>query len=125
MTKPKLHHLHAELARGTKQRAAVSFDIGDAARVRLDGTKDADKVAIARRLTVLWNMHEGIPTEVLEGGAVREFYDAVEELVQVVRKGSRTEWLAAAASVEAKWTAITIEPTAKGKRADCSCSEDA
>ena len=121
-----LHHLHAAMAGGTKQRAAVSLDIGSVARVRLDCGKDDMKPLIARRIAVLWNMHEGIPTEVLEAGAVRAFYSAVQALCDRLSEPQVdfAAALAAAKEVEAKWSAITIEPC-NGKRADCSCSEAA
>jgi len=122
-----LHHLHAEPAKGTKGRAAVSLDIGLGLRVRLDGGDDEQKTETIRRMAQLWNMHEGIPTAVLESGAIRNFYDAVQALLD------RTEsqpidfaaLLAAAQEVAAKWSAITIEATPEGRRAECRCSEAA
>lgn len=122
-----LHHLHAQLASGTKARAPVSMDIGLDVRVRLDGGEDARKTEIVRRLTVLWNMHEGIPTAVLEAGAIRQFYDATNALCGLLAADPLdfAAVLSAAQEVERKWGAITIEPTCHGKRAHCGCSEAA
>jgi hypothetical protein len=121
---PKLHHLHAGLAGGTKGRGAVSLDIGPNVRVRLDTSRE-DKTAIVTRIATLWNMHEGIATETLASGAVRKFYDAVEALTAALRTSGDLEARARAATVEAAWEAIAIERTADGKRAHCDCSEAA
>ena len=118
-----LHHLHIALAQGTRKRAAVSADIGPHIRIRLDGGTDAEKAAAVLRLAVLWNMHEGIPTPVLESGAVRHFYDAVQALLDVARE--HPALLPAVVKTEAAWSAITIEPTKDGRRAECNCSERA
>lgn len=126
-TRLKLHHLHAAPA-----SSGMSFDLGPLARVRYDGGDATDKRDITQRLAVLWNMHEGIPTEVLEAGRVREFYDAVHELVTEVNAAvevvgdinvEATQLKQLAEKVSKAWEAITIEPTADGRRANCKCSE--
>jgi hypothetical protein len=114
-------------AKGTKGRAGVSADIGSLIRVRLDGGNTQQKVDTIKRLVVLWNMHEGIPTGVLEAGAVRAFYDATQALVDALDAESVdfAAVLEASRVVSAKWAAITIELTPDGRRAECSCSEAA
>ena len=116
--------MHASLAGGTKSRAAVSFDIGRDTRVRLDTSRE-DKTEICTRLVVLWNMHEGIPTSVLESGAIRAFYDAVQPLVDALKYHEDLELRARGATVVAAWERITVEATDDGKRAHCDCSEAA
>lgn len=118
----KPHHLHAAPAGGSKKRGSVSFDIGKNVRVRLDGGTDAEKVAYVYRLCFLWNMHEGIPIEVLESGAIRKFNDAVESLLFAVNNNT-PNLKPAARAVEEAWDRIRIEYTKDGRRADCSCSE--
>lgn len=119
----KPHHLHAAPAGGSKTRGPVSFDIGRNVRVRLDGGTDKEKVAFVYRLCFLWNMHEGIPIEVLEAGAIRKFNDAVQKLLDAVATGTHSETSKAAKAVEKAWDNIKIEYTKDGRRADCSCSE--
>lgn len=118
-----LHHLHAEAAQGNKKRAPVSLDIGLSSRVRLDGPEEV-KPEIIKRLELLWNMHEGIPTDVLESGAIRHFYDTTNTLCSLLAADPLdfAAVLTAAREVEAKWAAITIE-SCNGKRAACGCSE--
>ena len=118
----KPHHLHAAPAGSGSKRGAVSFDIGRNVRVRLDGGTDKEKVAYVYRLCFLWNMHEGIPIEVLESGAIRKFNDAVQALLDAV-PADRPSVSKAAKAVEKAWDAIKIEYTKDGRRADCSCSE--
>ena len=120
-----LHHLHAEPAGEKSKRGAVSFDIGHDIRVRLDGGTDAQKLEAVRRLAWLWNSHEGIPTEVLERGVVREFYDAVQAMLDAADAESIdfATLLERARKVGATWEAITIELTEDGRRAACPCSE--
>lgn len=119
----KPHHVHAALSGGTKARAPVSLDIGRDCRVRLDCGDDSAKPTIARRLAVVWNMHEGIPTEVLEAGAVRRFYDAVGDLLRALATTRDLEIKARVGTVVSAWESIAIEPTADGRRAECACSE--
>ena len=118
------HHMHAGLAGHTKSRGAVSLDIGRDTRVRLDTSRE-DKTEICTRIAVLWNMHEGIPTSVLESGAIRAFYDAAQPLLESLKHHGDLELRARAATVSAAWERITVEPTEDGKRAHCDCSEAA
>ncbi len=124
----KPHHEHAAPSKAVKGRAPVSCDIGPTnggVRVRLDGTSDVTKGDVIRRLVFLWNMHEGIPIEVLEAGAVRSFYNSVHALIDAFDKGTPGAAFEAVAAVKAAWAAIAVEPTADGKRANCPCSEKA
>jgi hypothetical protein len=118
----KPHHLHAAPA-GSSKRGSVSFDIGRNVRVRMDGGTDKEKVAYVHRLCFLWNMHEGIPIDVLESGAIRKFNDAVQGRLDAVATGTHSETSRAAKAVEKAWDEIKIEYTKDGRRADCSCSE--
>lgn len=115
----KTHHIHAAPS-ADKNDAPVSFDVGPA-RVRLEGGTRDERAEIVRRAVVTWNMHEGIPTDVLEEGRVRAFYDAVQALLNCL-EASHWEGVEAR-RVRQAWEAVTIEFTADGRRAECECSE--
>jgi len=122
----KPHHIHAAPTDGGK-RGAVSFDLGLDVRVRMDGGTTEEKVAYVRRFCFLWNMHEGIPIEVLESGAVRTLFDETQKLIDVVlclpKMAKYSRYRKQAEAVSKAWDAIKIEYTKDGRRADCSCSE--
>ena len=122
----KSHHLHAAPAGGGK-RGSVSFDIGKNVRVRMDGGTDKEKIAFVYRLCFLWNMHEGIPIEVLESGAVRALFDEVQSLIDKVmclpKTAKYSSYRKQAEATSKAWDAIKIEYLKDGRRADCSCSE--
>lgn len=119
-----LHHMHAALAGAGSKRGAVSADIGQGIRVRLDGGTDDQKREAILRLVLLWNMHDAIPTTELERGAVREFYDSVQVLLEVIKEANAPPATAeAAAAVSKAWESIKLELTADGRRADCPCAE--
>ena len=121
-----LHHLHAAPAGAMSKRGSVSFDIGEM-RLRIEGGDDEQKRDLVRRAVHVWNQHEGIPTSVLEAGAVRAFYDAVQALLNLAFAESIdfAALLAAARTVESRWGGITIELTKDGRRAECPCTESA
>lgn len=119
-----LHHMHAQLAGGGK-RGSVSFDIGDM-RWRCDGGTEEQKQEAVKRLAFCWNMNEGRPTASLEMGVEREFFDAVQALVDALNAPSLDFALIAAltVAVSASWEkAVVVELTADGRRAECPCSE--
>lgn len=81
----KLHRIHAAPAAG---KGGCSFDLGGI-RWRGDGgapTPEGQerKRAMAYRLAVCWNVIEGIPTEDLEAGILRDVFDAAERLVAIM-----------------------------------------
>lgn len=124
-----LHHLHAAASQTTGARAAVSFDIGPDMRVRLDAGDASAKPEAIRRLVLLWNMHEGIPTDVLEAGAIRQVFDAFGELLAQLEADHGHSVLFssrvlqhAKAAVKA-WEAVQVDHTPDGHRAACDCSE--
>lgn len=69
----KLHHIHA-----APQATRVEFDHHPVHITwRGDGGTLPLKREMARRLAVCWNVLEGIPTEALESGMLREVFDAI------------------------------------------------
>lgn len=71
----KLHRIHAN-AQSTRLEFN-SLDLtwrGEGRSVSL-----ADKMAIAHRLALCWNLCEGMPTELLEGGLLRDVAWAVRD----------------------------------------------
>lgn len=118
----RTHRLHAHAVSGKGGR---SFELGGW-RWRPDGAGTADPRAVARRAVFVWNMAEGIPTAALEAGAVRQFYEAVGDLLDAVaasgQAGVPSSIAAAAAKVSAAWDAHRFDFT-DGRRADCPCSE--
>jgi len=122
----KPHHLHAAPTGGGK-RGSVSFDIGKSVRVRMDGGTDKEKVAFVYRLCFLWNMHEGIPIDVLESGAVRKLFDEVQSLIDKVmclpKTAKYSSYRKQAEAASKAWDALKIDYMKDGRRANCSCSE--
>jgi hypothetical protein len=117
----RLHRVHARPANGVGGR---SLDVGRI-RWRPDGAASLDeKRAMARRLAFTWNMAEGIPTDALEAGCIRQFYDAVHELLAAIqgRRQDPATIDALARAVRAALRAHRFDTTG-GRRADCPCSE--
>jgi hypothetical protein len=69
----KLHRIHAS-AQSTRFQIDELHTTwrGEGGKLSL-----ATKIDIAHRMAVCWNVAEGIPTEVLEGGILRELTQAV------------------------------------------------
>lgn len=107
----KLHHIHAAPA-----KSDISMDIGSV-RIRLDGGDWKTKKSVIHRLAFLWNMHDGIPMDVLESGAIRKFNDTVQEMIDAFPKTKEAK------KVSKAWDAIRIEYTKDGRRAHCDCAE--
>lgn len=104
-----LHHVHA-----APQATRVEFDQPVAVTWRGDGGSIPLKRDMARRLAVCWNVLEGIPTGALEGGALREVFDALEA-------GDLARAQRAAQLVQA-----SVELTADGRQHACdSCRDQA
>jgi hypothetical protein len=72
-------------------------------------------------------MHEGIPIDVLESGAVRKLFDEMQRLIDLTLCLPKTRKYSAirkqAAEVSKAWDGIRIDYLRDGRRADCSCSE--
>jgi hypothetical protein len=68
----KLHHIHA-----APRASRVEFDDLDRMAWRGEGGGLPIKREVARRLAVCWNVLEGIPTEALESGSLREMFEAL------------------------------------------------
>lgn len=74
MNAVKLHHVHA-----APQASRVEFDQPAPTTWRGEGSASLPmKREIARRLAVCWNVLEGIPTEALESGLLRDVFDAID-----------------------------------------------
>jgi hypothetical protein len=98
----RLHHIHA-----SPQATRVEFDQPVEIIWRGDGGSLPRKRDMARRLAVCWNVLEGIPTEALESGMLREVFEAID--AGDIRRARR-----AAAVVDA-----SIELTADGRAHRC------
>jgi hypothetical protein len=73
-----LHRIHAVPSKGN------SFDLARCRwRPEGDGSM-ADKAAVAYRLTLCWNLMEGIPNQALDAGCVSTFHAAVDALLEAV-----------------------------------------
>jgi hypothetical protein len=86
---PKLHHVHA-----APQATRVQFDDPHPMTWRADGTAPLTiKSQVARRLAVCWNVLEGLPTEALENGILREVFEAISanDLARAKRAAARVE----------------------------------
>jgi len=101
-----LHHVHA-----SPQASRVEFAQPVEITWRGDGGSLPCKRDMARRLAVCWNVLEGIPTEALESGMLREVFEAID--AGDIKRAQR-----AAAVVDA-----SIELTADGKVHCCKSSK--
>lgn len=114
------HHL-AHDPKGTGWRV----DLGHAASIRIEaqaGALDrATKKALAYRIAVCWNVLEGIPTDDLMGGAVRNAFEAARSMCDALEKGAPDKALEALRAFRAADKALAAVET----DVDCDCAEHA
>lgn len=106
-----LHRHHAAPSRG------VRFGLRDTSW-RAEGGSYEERRAQAYRLCLAYNLMEGIPTEALEAGCLRKFYDAAFDLRQAARSGDAARIALAVASLDAAWSAHQLD-TREGRLNDC------
>lgn len=119
----ELHRIHlGHDPEGKGWRVDVNGLEGGNWRYEGQGGGDVRK-AMALRIAVTWNVCEGIPTQALLAGVVRDFYETARSLAALLERGIAKQEL----------TADELQPFLKRLReadkahaitgVDCNCSE--
>jgi hypothetical protein len=111
----KLHRIHAAPISGV---GGCSLDIGPT-RWRGEGGSMDERRAQSFRLSLAWNLLEGMPTDAAESGAIRDYYEAVDALLVAI--GTDPAYQDAVARVRDAWDRHDMDVTG-GRLHDCeSC----